>query len=96
MEFVTVNYNKNKEYFVERKVIVDVVFKKLKEFKGIKVKDVKVNIVKNNVCIDVELDYLKGTLSKILPELRELIDFKVISLTNSKPDNINISINEVR
>jgi len=96
MEFVTVNYNKNKEYFVERKVLVDVVFKKLKEFKGIKVKDVKVNIVKNNVCIDVELDYLKGTLSKILPELHELINFKVMSLTNSKPDNINISINEVR
>ena len=96
MEFVTVNYNKNKEYFVERKVLVDVVFKKLKEFKGIKVKDVKVNIVKNNVCIDVELDYLKGALSKILPELHELINFKVMSLTNSKPDNINISINEVR
>jgi len=96
MEFVTVNYKSNKEYFIEKCVLKDLVLNKLKSVKEIKVKDVAVNICKNCISFEIQLSSLKGDLSKTLLELQEMIDFEVLSLTNSKPQNINISIDEVK
>ena len=96
MEFVTINYKDNKEYYVEKNVIKDAILKKLKKEKEIKVNDVIVKIISNNILIEIELAFIKGELSKILPELQETVNFEILSLTNFKPENINIIINEVK
>ena len=96
MEFVTINYKDNKEYYVEKNVIKDAILKKLKKEKEIKVNDVIVKITNNNILIEIELAFIKGELSKILPELQETVNFEILSLTNLKPENINIVINEVK
>ena len=97
MSLIKVNYSLNRKYFVETLALeqmVKITSKKCKELEVIESKIV-MNDVKNDFIIKIKASIKKGaSYEKTLLNFQKELEKNSISLIDSKPENISITIIE--